>query len=165
MAILRPDRYFKGVTDIDPRTDLADAGVTCVFLDLDNTLLPRDTHEVPSDVRAWLADLSTCGVSACILSNSWQDRAPEWAKRLGLPIVAKACKPLPFAYGRALRRMAAKRGECVCIGDQLTTDVWGAHLRGMRAFLVNPQCNVDPGHTVVVRKFERLVLGSMRPEQ
>ena len=87
MPFFKPDRFFTRVTKIDPVADIAARGVKCVLMDLDNTLLPRDTHQVPDDIRAWLDALSAAGVRACILTNNWHHGAHEWAQRLGLPIV------------------------------------------------------------------------------
>ena len=165
MALLRPDRYFTRVSLIDPQADLLDRGIRFVLLDMDNTLLPRDTHEVPSDILAWLADLSECGVGALILSNNWHESPFEWGRRLGLPVVAKACKPLPIAYGRALRTLGATRAETVCIGDQLMTDIWGGHFAGFASYLVDPLTTVDLKHTLVLRKLERKIISGMPPEK
>lgn len=44
------------------------------------------------------------------------------------------------------------------VGDQLFTDVVGAHLIGMPAYLVAPLVDVDLKHTQLVRKVEGLFL-------
>ena len=51
MALLRPDRFFSGITSIDVKADLLDCGLTCALLDMDNTIVSRETHDVPQDVR------------------------------------------------------------------------------------------------------------------
>lgn len=165
MSFLTPDRLFTRVTKIDPVSDIAEAGFSHVLLDLDNTLLTRDTHEVPDDIRAWLAALSEAGIDACIVSNNWHHGAHEWAQRLGLPIVSHAIKPLPFAYVAALRKLGAKRRKTLCIGDQMVTDVWGAHAMGMKAFMVEPLVSADLKHTLLLRNLERVVMKGVRPER
>ena len=165
MPLLAPDRLFKRVSSIDPVSDVVDAGFSHILLDLDNTLLTRDTHEVPDDIRAWLGALKAAGVTACILSNNWHRGAHEWAKRLGLPIVSHALKPLPFAYGIALRKIGAQRRTTLCIGDQMVTDVWGAHLRGMKAYMVEPLVEADLWHTRLLRHLERPIMGHMKSEK
>lgn len=165
MPFLAPDRLFKRVTSIDPVVDIVDAGFTHVLLDLDNTLLTRDTHEVPADVLEWLDALRAVGVEACILSNNWHHGAHEWAQRLGLPIVSHAVKPLPFAYGIALRKIGANRRTTLCIGDQMVTDVWGAHVRGMKAYMVGSLVEADLWHTLLLRNLEAPIMGHMKPEK
>lgn len=165
MPFLAPDRLFKRVTSIDPVVDIVEAGFTHVLLDLDNTLLTRDTHEVPADVLEWLDALRAAGVEACILSNNWHHGAHEWAQRLGLPIVSHAVKPLPFAYGIALRKIGANRRTTLCIGDQMVTDVWGAHGRGMKAYMVGSLVEADLWHTLLLRNLEAPIMGHMKPEK
>lgn len=50
MAFLEPDRYFARLSRIDIDRDLIERGFCNVLLDVDNTILTRDTHEVPRDV-------------------------------------------------------------------------------------------------------------------
>lgn len=163
MPFFTPDTYLTRVTAIDPVADLAARGVRYALLDLDNTLLPRDTHQVPDDIRAWLDALRDAGITACILSNNWHHGAHEWAQRLGLPIVSHAVKPLPFAYFAALRKIGARRRETVCIGDQLITDVWGGHFLGMRVFMVLPLVSADLKHTLMLRHVEKLFMRGRVP--
>lgn len=165
MPFFKPDRFFTRATSIDPVRDIAEAGFSQVFLDLDNTLLTRDTHEVPDDIRAWLRRLSEAGVGACIVTNNWHHGAHEWAERLGLPIVSHAVKPLPFAYCAALRKVGATRKETLCIGDQLITDVWGAHGSRMRVFMVKPLVEADLKHTLMLRHVEKLFMYDVYPER
>lgn len=160
-----PDRFFTRVTQIDIEHDIVSRGVKCVLIDLDNTLLPRDTHQVPDDIRAWLKALSAAGVRVCILTNNWHHGAHEWAQRLGLPIVSHAIKPLPFAYALALRKMGARCRETLCIGDQLITDVWGGHFMHMPVYMVEPLVSVDLKHTLLLRHVEALFMKNMYPEK
>ena len=86
------------------------------------------------------------------------------ANRLSLPIVAKAVKPLPPAFLAALGKIGAKRSETVVVGDQLVTDVMGAHFLGMQAYLLAPLVEQDLPHTLLLRNFERVVMAGRQPE-
>lgn len=165
MPFFKPDRFLTRVTALDPASDIAQAGFSHVFLDLDNTLLTRDTHEVPADIRAWLDGLREAGVAACILTNNWHHGAHEWAQRLGLPIVSHAIKPLPFAYFAAMRKVGARRKTTLCIGDQLITDVWGGHVLGMKVAMVKPLVEADLKHTLMLRHVEKLFMRDVRLER
>ena len=50
------------------------------------------------------------------------------------------------------------------IGDQLVTDVMGAHFLGMKAYLLAPLVEQDLPHTLLLRNFERVVMGERKPE-
>lgn len=164
MAFLQPDRYFARVTRISPEADLLACGFENVLLDMDNTILSRATHDIPRDVRAWLADVREAGVNICLLSNNWHASPYEVAQQLDLPVVAKACKPLPHGYLAARAKLGARSANTVVVGDQLSTDVVGAHILGMKAYLVCPLVEQDLKHTLVLRAAERALLGARVPE-
>ena len=50
------------------------------------------------------------------------------------------------------------------IGDQLSTDILGAHVVGMKAYLVCPLVEQDLKHTVFVRNIERIFIADKEPE-
>lgn len=159
---LRPDEYLTDVTQID-LDRLARAGVTGLIMDLDNTLLPRDTNEMPPALRAWTDVLRTRGVAVCLVSNNWHERVHEVAADLGFPLVAKAVKPLPFAFWRALRVLGLKGRQCAVVGDQIFTDVLGGNLIGSTTILVKPLSTTDLPHTLVLRRLESLIMQGREP--
>ena len=63
----------------------------------------------------------------------------------------------------ALNKLHAKRSQTVVIGDQLITDVFGAHFLGMTAYMVCPLVETDLWHTLLLRKVERVILGDKKP--
>ena len=163
MALFKPDDYLGSVVDIDPDA-LVDQGFSVVLLDIDNTLVPRDTHLLSDEVAQWVAALRQRGLRPCLFSNNWHQAVVAYADALNIPIVYKAMKPLPFAYPHALRKAGWKRGEkVVAIGDQIMTDVLGAHLRGYHAILVLPQATRDLWYTHLLRRIERLFLRNQQP--
>lgn len=164
MPLLEPERYFSRISQIDIKADLFDQGFEHVLLDIDNTILSRATHDVPRDVMAWIARARDMGVSFCLVSNNWHESALHLAESINVPIVAKSLKPLPFAFLRALRKIDATRANTVCIGDQLMTDVLGARLAGMAAYMVAPLVDVDLKHTLMLRNLERALLKGRQPE-
>ena len=153
------------ISRIDIKRDIVAAGFTHVLLDVDNTIFTRDTHEVPRDVSIWLAMARDAGIAFCLVSNNFHAGVYTVADRLGLPIVAKAVKPLPPAFLIARRKIGAKRASTLVIGDQLITDVLGAHFLGMHAYMVCPLVEQDLKHTLLLRHVERVFIGDMQPEE
>ena len=164
MALLTPDRYFSRISSVDIEADLVGRGLTHVLLDIDNTILTRDTREVPRDVGMWLGRAREAGVAFCLVSNNWHDTPHRVGAELAMPVVAKAMKPLPPAFLAAMGKLGASRADTVVIGDQLTTDVLGAHLAGLPAYMLQPLVEQDLPHTLLLRNFERAVLGDRQPE-
>lgn len=163
MVFLQPDRYFSRVTSISVQHDLLGRGFTSIIMDVDNTLLTRDDHHVPRDVMSWLSSVRAAGIEVCLLSNNFHEGVIHLADRLELPIVAKAVKPLPHGFLMALNKLHAKRSQTVVVGDQLITDVFGAHFLGMTAYMVCPLVETDLWHTLLLRKVERVILGDKKP--
>ncbi|MCL2756796.1 MAG: YqeG family HAD IIIA-type phosphatase [Coriobacteriia bacterium] len=162
MSCIRPEEYLSKVEIIDAHKLLAQ-GKTTVLLDVDNTLVPRDVDQVPASVIEWVETLKASGLRICLLSNNWHQTVLTYAQTLGLPIVRKAIKPLPFAFLHAIRKVGGTRRSAVVIGDQLVTDVFGAHFLRMYAILVAPQAARDLWHTLLLRRIEHLFMRGMSP--
>jgi len=162
MAFLNPDLYYGSVRAIDLEV-LARAGVRVLLLDLDNTVLPRDSNVVPDEMKEWAASLRERGFSVCLVSNNWHERVRHVAAELGFDLVDHAIKPLPFAFLRALRLEKATAKEAAVVGDQLFTDILGGNMLGMRTVLVAPLSQTDLPHTLLLRRLEALVLGERVP--
>lgn len=163
LMALRPDLYCRAVTDIDV-DDLMRRGITALLIDLDNTLVPRNTIDAAPDVRAWMASAREQGLKMCIVSNNWHERVMNAEESLGVPVVGKSLKPLPGGFRRGLRLLGAASPEAAVIGDQVFTDVLGGNLVGATTILVTPLAGgSDLPHTRVLRALERLVLAGREP--
>jgi len=192
MSLFTPDDYLTSVTRIDP-ADLVRAGFTVALIDIDNTLVPRDTHLLAQETCAWISELKAAGLCVCLLSNNWHKTVFAYAERLAVPLVYKAMKPLPFAFLHARRKAlessgvslaqkqaqkqgavlsgegsgsqlaAAGKDKVVVIGDQLMTDVLGAHLLGWKVILVTPLSATDLWYTLLFRKGEQRLMKGAQP--
>ena len=72
---------------------------------------------------------------------------------------AKARKPLPHGYWRAVKQMGAKPSATLMIGDQLLTDIMGAGLAGLDSVLLKPISLAQEFRwTYVNRRIEKLFI-------
>lgn len=157
MALVKPWRREADVASIGV-DDLVEAGVHCVLIDRDNTVVPRDTKQAPESALAWLDALRAAGIKVCMVSNNFHSReVEESARELGCEVVHHAMKPAPFAVRRALKLMGATADEAVLVGDQVFTDVMAGNLAGVRPILVDPQSTTDLWYTHIFRVFERAI--------
>ena len=161
--MLTPDLYMRTVCDIDLDA-LKARGIDTLLMDLDNTLLPRDSSVVPPRMVGWAAELARCGFRVCLVSNNWHERVHEVARELGFSLVSKAVKPLPFAFLRASKLMGSTRKRSAIVGDQLFTDVLGGKLLGIMTILVLPLSESDLPHTLILRRVERVLLAGKQPQ-
>jgi len=159
---LTPDYYYGSIASVDLHA-LAERGVTSLLVDLDNTLLPRDTSEFPPAALEFVQHVRAHGMTACLVSNNWHERVHSAATEIGFELVPRAVKPLPFAFLAGLRRLGARREQTAVIGDQLFTDILGGNALGMVTVLVQPLSSTDLPHTLFLRRLEALVLKGRLP--
>jgi HAD superfamily phosphatase (TIGR01668 family) len=161
MSLFRPDEYFTSVGEID-LDRLRHEGIEALIVDLDNTLLPRDSGDVPAWAAEW-AGIARESFGVCLVSNNWHERVRAVADELGVQLVSRALKPLPFAFRRALGLLEADASRTAVVGDQVFTDVLGGNLVGARTILVEPLSRSDLPHTLLLRRLEHRIMAGRRP--
>lgn len=165
MSLLSPDLYYRSVADID-LDELQRRGIRVLLLDLDNTLVLRNTTEASERVRNWVEAAKRRGMQVTIVSNNWHERVQQAADDLDVAIVGKATKPLPSGFRRALGGTDAAPSECAVVGDQVFTDILGGSLFGSTTVLVTPLAGgSDLPHTRLLRTLERRILRGRTPQR
>jgi HAD superfamily phosphatase (TIGR01668 family) len=158
---LQPDYYYSSLFAVDLAM-LADQGIQGIVIDMDNTILPRDTNALEQRAHEWVRDArSRFGVM--IVSNNTHSYPKDIAAQLGLPIMTHALKPMPRAFRAAMRRLGTTKRTTAVIGDQLFTDVFGGNLAGATTVLVDPLVEHDLPHTVALRKLTAPIIRHRRP--
>src|SRR4051812_33169729 len=90
LMIFCPRRMCERVTDISVE-ELLKAGIDTVLLDLDNTLVAWQQHDVSDPVRAWLKALKAAGMKLCLVSNTrFGRRLKALSAELDIPYVRRA---------------------------------------------------------------------------
>ena len=151
-----PDYQTASVYELAPEW-FAERGYRGLILDIDNTLV---SPHAPADeaALAWTRRLKEAGMALAVLSNNSRERAESFAAALDCPFVAKAGKPRPEGFMRAMEMLGTDRQSTLAAGDQLLTDVYGAHRAGLKCLLVDA---LDPAHEQpfvrVKRVFEKLL--------
>ena len=135
--LITPEYVFKDVTHITPEW-LAAKGITALVLDIDNTLTADRSQELPEEVAVWLDTMRRAGVRLTIVSNGAEKRVRPFAQRIGLRCISFSCKPAPFGFWRAARRLGLPLNQCAAVGDQVFTDILGAHAAGVKSIQVMP---------------------------
>ncbi len=137
MPWFAPLAYKRRITDIT-KNELRGWGIKALFLDVDNTLTAHNSQDVPEDVKAWLQERKTDGFLLTIVSNGRRGRVAPFAQKIGLEFTSSAAKPLPVGFLRTARRLSLACKQCLVIGDQVFTDIWGANLCGMPSVQLMP---------------------------
>lgn len=154
---LYPREFRKTIYDIDLDA-LKRAGVAGLVVDLDNTIIARNSVEVPAKLKEWVGSAKALGFKVCILSNNWHARVSKVASQLDLPLVARAVKPRKKAFTMAMRAIGTTAPTTAVIGDQMFTDIFGGNIAGSYTILVVPISKEEAPHTKVLRKLERVLM-------
>lgn len=155
---LRPKKCVNAIQNID-YTELKDAGVKGLLLDLDDTLLPRNDGVVSPIIFNFIENLKDQGFKICLLSNNFSPlRVKKIAAELNIPFVPLAYKPLPFGYYKAMRLLGLNAGELAAIGDQLFMDILGGNRLGIFTILVKPLRKEKKWYRQIMRDAEEWVL-------
>lgn len=158
---LLPDKLYVSVAQITPAELLAQ-GVLGLILDVDNTLAARQAAMPDKPVMEWIKTLRAAGVGLYVLSNNRRGRVTRFSQAMGVPAIHMGMKPFPFAFTRAVRGLGLPKSAVAAVGDQIYTDVFGAHLAGLRAFLVRPIASKESFFVDARRLFEQPVLALYR---
>lgn len=154
--MFRPNLWLHRVTDITPQM-LTDIGVTALFLDVDNTLSTHHGTKITEGFFEWKENMQQNGISLMIVSNSKRFRIEPFARRVGLPFVSLATKPLPRGYIKASKTLGVALKHCAIAGDQIFTDVLGAKFCFCKAILTEPIKLEDKFSFKVRRKAEKFL--------
>jgi HAD superfamily phosphatase (TIGR01668 family) len=157
-ALLKPDLQVSGVWEIDLDC-LSEKGIAGIILDIDNTLAPWGSYEIPDRIREWVEKAKSKGFGLCILTNNYSSRADWFSRELDVPAVKGWVKPWAWGYRMAMRELGTDADSSVMVGDQLFTDIRGANRLGIYSILVSPLSNRELFHTRIKRRFEKMILG------
>ena len=172
LELLNPEYRFSSLTKISPEW-LKQHRYRVLLMDIDNTLLPRNSTVVPEQHLAWIQRLQRHGIALVIASNNGGKRISEIEKQLAenglhVPVLKWAGKPFPRAYAGAIRLLeesfpSVSGGSAICpacilaVGDQIFTDVLGAHWYHLPVVLLRPLSGNDFAGTKVLRMLESWV--------
>lgn len=151
MPLFYPHLYKNSICDLTAQ-ELRGLGVTCLILDVDNTLQEHHAGTPAEGVSQWLKEMKDEGFSLCIASNSKDHRVSAFAKKVDLPYESLCCKPFPFGLRRSAEKMGVDRRQCLMVGDQIFTDLIAAKTAGMKMLLLRP-IKPEEGRSFRIRRW------------
>jgi HAD superfamily phosphatase (TIGR01668 family) len=161
LSLLRPHLQVNSVLDLQVH-HLRALRLDGLLLDIDRTLKAYRAADIGPRICDWLHTLRTAGFQLCLLSNGRITRIEPLARKLRIPFVARAFKPLPYGCRIALRQLGLRPSQAALIGDQLFADVLAGRLAGLFTVLVKPLGDHEPWFTRLKRPFERQLLRWMK---
>lgn len=143
---------------------LRTCGIRALLLDLDNTITPWRSRQVPHEVRQWIAQMQAAGIRLCFVSNTRHlARLRRLSETLGIPYAHGPMKPRRAMLMRAIEMLKVKPEETAIVGDQVFTDVWSGNRLGIYTIWVRPMAPREFIGTKISRAVERWLLRKMKP--
>lgn len=162
--ILYPKLYLNSVTEISMEI-LEKHRLKGLILDVDNTLIDIDKN-MPEGIPKWIENLKKQGISLCIVSNTnHKEKVETVAKKLGIPYIYFAKKPLKGGFKRAKEILKLENEQIGVVGDQIMTDVIGANRCKMFPILVKPIDEKDIWITKIKRPIENKIIEKYKRSQ
>ena len=173
LETINPEYRFSSLVKITPEW-MKRHHYRVLLADIDNTLLPRNSNVVPEAYINWLVRMQQQDIAVVLATNNGGKRTAAIEKQLNdnglqIPILTWAGKPFPRAYAGAIRMLdeshladsfdTVMQPSCIlAAGDQLFTDVLGAHWYNLPAAWLRPLSRNDFIGTKVLRLLEKWIV-------
>ena len=132
---LLPDLIVTKLPDLSP-DELRNRGIRLLMLDFDNTIVPYTTNIPDEEMDRWLRNMLRSEIVLCVVSNSRNNRVPDFCREHGIPCVVRAKKPGTKGIRQALAQFEIRPKEAALAGDQIFTEVLGGNSAGVMTILV-----------------------------
>jgi HAD superfamily phosphatase (TIGR01668 family) len=118
--------------------DRSACGIRALVIDVDRTLLPRRSAELPPSAERWLRDARSQLPIHLFSNNPSRRRIGGLSEHLGLPYTVAAAKPRRGALRRVIHELDVPASQVALLGDRVFTDVLGGNRLGLFTVLVKP---------------------------
>ncbi len=159
-----PDAYHASIFEISYHS-LKKQGITTLFFDLDNTIIAYDQSELSRKEIDFISNLKK-DFKIVIMSNSGYKRVSNALKGTDFMFLWHSLKPTKIGFKKALKMVGETQDKVMMIGDQLMTDVYGAHRLPIKVILVGSvKRSSDRGITKINRFIEKKILKKIMRKQ
>ena len=135
-------------------------GIDTILLDLDNTITPWRSLDIPDDLAEWLEEAKQKTRVVIVSNTSKMTRLDAIKERLGIEGLGFASKP--WGLKKAVSKFGVDPEKAVAVGDQLLTDIYGGNLAGCYTILVKPVSDDEFFGTLIMRVVERAVFRGLK---
>ena len=123
------------------QSELQKKGIHCLLLDVDGTLINRNSTKIPKAVKTWIRESKKIFSLYLISNNPSKKRIAKIAKELNLKYKYNASKPIKKVTLSAIKEIGGEPKNIAIIGDRIFTDI-----------IVGNRCNIK---TILVKRLSR----------
>ena len=102
---------------------LSEAGVTCLLIDVDGTLLSRNSEIIPNSVKKWIKKSKEIFDLYLISNNPSETRIKKIGKELGINYKHRALKLRIKKTLEVINNLNIDKNNIAIIGDRILTDI------------------------------------------
>ena len=106
-----------------PHKTLSKKGIRCLLLDVDGTLLSRNTKKIPLKVKNWIKKSNDLFTIFLISNNPSRNRIEMIGNELGVRYKYKALKPSKKVTQEVIEILKEDKNNIAFIGDRILTDM------------------------------------------
>ena len=105
------------------QSKLSELGITCLLIDVDGTLLSRNSNIIPNRVKDWIIKSKENFDLYLISNNPYEKRIYKIAKELGIDYKYKALKPRIKKTLEVINNLNKDKNNIAIVGDRIFTDI------------------------------------------
>ena len=120
---------------------LQNDGIKSLLIDVDGTLLSRNSNLIPRNVKSWIEESKKLFSLSLISNNTSDERIRKIAKELEIRYKSNALKPRKKITLDAISEMNEDTKNIAMIGDRIFTDI-----------VVGNRCNIK---TILVKRLSK----------
>ena len=105
------------------QTKLSDLGIKCLLIDVDGTLLSRNSNIIPNKVKDWIIESKKIFDLYLISNNPSEKRIYKIGKELGLDYKHRALKPRIKKTLEVINNFNKDKNNIAIVGDRIFTDI------------------------------------------
>tara|TARA_B100001029_G_C14806751_1_gene310060 strand:- start:163 stop:657 length:495 start_codon:yes stop_codon:yes gene_type:complete len=117
---------------------LQNEGINCLLIDVDGTLINRQSKIIPKNVKNWIKESKKFFSLYLISNNPSEERIGEIARELGVRFKFNALKPRKKSTLEIINEFEKDKKNIAIIGDRIFTDI-----------IVGNRCNIQ---TILVKR-------------
>ena len=145
-----------------PHKEIINKGIRCLLLDVDGTLLNRNSNVIPLKVKTWIMESKYLFKLYLISNNPSKKRISSIGKQLGISYKFKALKPSKKITLEIINKMNESNNSIAIIGDRIFTDIIVGNRCKIKTILVTRLKKnglpVDFNFTLIIERFLSLLL-------
>tara|TARA_Y100001978_G_scaffold126790_1_gene113122 strand:+ start:62 stop:559 length:498 start_codon:yes stop_codon:yes gene_type:complete len=102
---------------------LSELGINCLLIDVDGTLLSRNSNIIPNQVKDWIIKSKEIFDLHLISNNPSEKRIYKIGKELGINYTYRALKPRLKKTLEVINNINKDKKNIAIIGDRIFTDI------------------------------------------